>query len=78
MFAVATAVVLVTQVALFQWIFGNGGSEYHFGTQVIERGHFTLGGLVLTFEACFVAGWLTASFALFWAMTVRPQVQSSE
>lgn len=77
MFAVATAVLLVTQITLMEWIFGNGGSEYHLGTQVIERGHFTFGGLVLTLvEACFGAAFLAGSFALFWAMTVRPRSQT--
>lgn len=78
MFAVATIVLMLTQVALLQWIFGQGGSEFHLGTQVIEGGNFTLGGLVLTFgEASIGAVCLTASFALFWAMTVRPPSQST-
>lgn len=72
MFAVATVVLALVQLTLLQWIFGQGGSEYHSGTQIIENGRFTAGGLVTTLvEAIVGAVWLTVSFAFFWRMTVR-------
>lgn len=72
MFAVATVVLALVQVTLLQWIFGQGGSEYHSGTQIIENGRFTAGGLVTTLvEAIVGAVWLTVSFAFFWRLTVR-------
>jgi hypothetical protein len=72
MFGVATMVILMARVTLLQWIFGNGGSEFHFGTQVIENGTFTLQGLLLlTAESMFGATWLSAAFGLFWFIGVR-------
>lgn len=71
MFVVASIVLAITQMTLLQWTFGNGGSEYHLRTQVIEQGHFTPAGVLLTLlEAVFGAIWLTAAFALFWVLAV--------
>jgi hypothetical protein len=76
MFVVATLILALAQVSLLLWIFGQGGSEYHSGTQVILNGGFTAGGIVLTFvEAMLGAICLTALFALFWAVAVRPRLQ---
>ena len=72
MFGVATMVMLTARVAILHWIFGNGGSEFHFGTQVVDNGTFTLQGvLLLTAESMFGAIWLSAAFGLFWFIGVR-------
>jgi MFS family permease len=73
MFFVATFALFSFYVCSLIWIFGNGGSEFHFGTQVVESGSITVGGLLLTLiEAVFGAAWLCLSFALFWFIAVRP------
>ncbi|HEX2586206.1 MAG TPA: hypothetical protein VHL14_13845 [Steroidobacteraceae bacterium] len=72
MFFVASVSIFSFYVFSLVWIFGNGGSEFHFGTQVVENGQLTVGGLVVTLiEAMFGAGWLCLSFALFWFIAVR-------
>ena len=72
MFFVASASIFVFYVFSLIWIFGNGGSEFHFGTQVVENGQLTVGGLILTLlAAMFGAAWLCLSFALFWFIAVR-------
>jgi MFS family permease len=73
MFLVAAVSIFAFYVFSLVWIFGNGGSEFHFGTQVVENGELTAGGLILTLlEAMFGAAWLCLSFALFWLIAVRP------
>jgi hypothetical protein len=72
MFWVSTVVLFTLRIAVTYWIFGNGGSEFHLGTQVIENGQFTIGGIaLLAAESMFGALWLAAAFALFWVLTVR-------
>ena len=72
MFAVGTLVLLFARLVFYQMIFGNGGSEFHLGTQVIEGGRFSsLGVVVLTGESMFGALWLALAFGLFWRMTMR-------
>jgi hypothetical protein len=79
MFAVATATLALAQIAAMLWIFGEGGSEFHAGTQVIKNGRFTIGGLLLTLvEAMLGAIFLSASFALFWVVAVRPRSQNGK
>ena len=78
MFAVATTILALAQIAAMLWIFGEGGSEFHAGTQVIENGRFTAGGLLLTLiEAMLGAIFLSASFALFWVVAVRPRARNA-
>jgi MFS family permease len=78
MFFVASFSIFAFYVVSLIWIFGNGGSEFHFGTQVIENGQLTPGGLLLTlFEAMFGACWLCLSFTLFWFIAVRPSGDDS-
>jgi xanthine/uracil permease len=79
MFAVATAILALAQIAAMLWIFREGGSDFHSGTQVIENGRFTIGGLLLTLiEAMVGAIFLSASFALFWVVAVRPRSQNGK
>src|SRR5262245_59964621 len=54
MFVVATLALFAFYVWRLLWVFGNGGSEFHFGTQVIENGDFTVGGVILTFTEAMV------------------------
>jgi hypothetical protein len=76
MFWVATVILAVARIALMQWIFREGGEEFHLGTQVISNGHFTVAGLLLSvLEAMFGAAWLSASFGLFWALGVRSRTK---
>ncbi len=74
MFAVGTVVLAAARIALLEWTFRDGGSEFHLGTQVVEGGHITLGGVVLTLlEGMFGGLWLASAFALFWVIAVRPR-----
>jgi hypothetical protein len=72
MFWVGTAVLTVGRLAALQWVFGNGGSEFHLGTQVLSGGHFTVGGIVLTVvESMLGALVLVFIFAVFWSISVK-------
>ena len=70
MLGVGSVVLFAVSVTLLLATFGQGGSEYHFRTQVIDKGSFTVAGLILTaLESVFRALWLAASFCLFWYIT---------
>jgi len=74
MFWVGTGILAIGKLAMLQWIFGNGGSEFHLGTDVISRGHLTLGGLALTvLESMVGAVVLVFIFTVFWFIAVKPR-----
>lgn len=74
MFWVGTGILAIGKLAVLQWIFGNGGSEFHLGTEVFSRGHLTLGGLALTvLESMVGAVVLVLIFTVFWFIAVKPR-----
>lgn len=74
MFWVGTGILAIGKLALLQWVFGNGGSEFHLGTEVITRGHLTVGGLALTvLESMAGALVLVFIFTVFWFIAVKPR-----
>jgi hypothetical protein len=73
MFAVATLVLAGAQFVMYATLFGEGGSEFHLGTQVMTEGRFTLGGVALLLgQAVFGAACLAGCYAIFWRIAMQP------